>query len=566
MKIGLTRRRLTTVMAASCLVSPVLGQTKPGSVLFAEDPRLSRPVTVSRARIYLGELLDQVSSDSGVPLTVDESKGEVGGIQLAVYLRERPVREVMKAIQELFTSRFDQWEWQSASRQAAGYVLRHQCSPLAASGNARQELMRTWAADLVSIHEIALLPDEQRAVRARSRPDLFPRGFPTGAAGIYDLLARLKRSDIDAVLRGAVVPIDTDQSSPRAAESLKFGQSNESQNTGLRVRPGFYMEWSEIGLGPLLLLRNRSGVATNAVGSRVWDDTWLKSQVPGWQVASDPVPQRFFQQKVARDPAAGAPLAAAALPAWLKQIAEKQPLNLLVDLVRPRPRETIGAAWLGRTPEQTLLALVVGAALNEKQSGEIHLLRDRSAVIHPRSHLVAWKEIKALRKAADRNDGYLDFPQLLQLAGLTNEQLAGLAEEFPDAHAAIQEWRPIFAFYNHLIPVWQAQVRSPNGIRFADTGLLARAALLEGPDPRRLRGLDLIDREPAQVRVFIGLETMPPRMGRDRKPVEREGRELIWEVRVPGGSTHRRGYRLAPRRPLQPDEPVPGSREATSGG
>jgi hypothetical protein len=49
-------------------------QTPPPK-LFPEDARLSRKVTVARGRVYLGELLQDLSRQARVPLTVEDTKG-----------------------------------------------------------------------------------------------------------------------------------------------------------------------------------------------------------------------------------------------------------------------------------------------------------------------------------------------------------------------------------------------------------------------------------------------------------------------------------------------------------
>ncbi|HEU4754325.1 MAG TPA: hypothetical protein VFU47_14540, partial [Armatimonadota bacterium] len=126
--------------------------------LFPRDERLSAAVTVTHGRVYLGELLEELSKSAKVPLEVEQGKGPVDGIGLVAFVQEVPLREVMSGLETLFSHRFDRWEWQRAPGGREGYILRHQRSPEEASVLAQQAMQARWARDVQDAYDIARLP------------------------------------------------------------------------------------------------------------------------------------------------------------------------------------------------------------------------------------------------------------------------------------------------------------------------------------------------------------------------------------------------------------------------
>src|SRR5436309_231079 len=93
------------------LVTPLAAAPDRPKPLFPDDTRLSRPVNVARGRIYLGELIQEVSRQAKVPLQVEGDRGPVDGIDLTIYVQELPLRDLMSSLADLFSRRFDRWEW-----------------------------------------------------------------------------------------------------------------------------------------------------------------------------------------------------------------------------------------------------------------------------------------------------------------------------------------------------------------------------------------------------------------------------------------------------------------------
>lgn len=545
MRINLSK---SVVVATLVVASMGLADDRVSPGKIAGDTRLQRKVSIARGRIYLGELVDKLSADSQVPLDIGQGKGNVDGIQLTAFLQQCPVGEVMQALAELLSTPYNRWEWQK-SAAGRGFVLRHQYSMEQASARARRAVFEGWAKDARTVYEIARLPDEQREARAAGRREL----FAPSAIGSFlcDQLSTLTPVEFGAVLSGAFIPVDPSRR-PLGAGKQPEAQGEAGSDQAAGNRPGFILKWSNHEIGPVLWLSDTQGGATNAIGGSGWDHHWSKTNDPDWVTELDSAPQEFRRRTTRGEKGLGGPTTDRTVPGLLKRVAPAQGIQVLYDPVSPGD-ERRHTFWAGTTPEQTMLALVTRADLAWRQSGKVHLLRRMYAGIHARGHLVSWADIQRLRKAAARNHGYLANRELLWLAEQSPEQLAGLAEEFPDATALIIDWRPILQFYANLPAEWQARVRSQEGMRFAETGVLARTYLVEAPDPRNIRGLRALEANARQATVSLQLIPSKALVRVNGERVEREVRQLVWEIHTSEGLLHRSKYQLQPRAPLQPE-------------
>ncbi len=533
--------------------SPALAED-PRPALFPQDQRLDRKITLQKWRVYLGEFLELLSARSGVPLKVDTAKAPVDGIELSVCLRDQPVREVMGALVGLLEQKANRWEWQ-ANQEGTRYTLRYQRSPAETVAAARKAVAEEWARDVREFYATARLVEPARAERAALRPDLFPQGML--ASGRPDLLAALSPEQLEAVLRGTRVTFDPNRLPPTQRRALSLGISGELAGGGKQA--AFLVRWDEDRPGPILWLENGNGTSASVVGGVRWDRNWMRRELAGWITQYSDGVYEFHQQRQKQplDPDLGRPLTGDALTVfeWLKQLSEIQPLNFLADPVIPSGGGTFGGAWIGRTVEQSMQALVFSTGLVEKRHGSIHLLRHRSAGVNPRSGLVSWSFIRKLRETAKRHDGYLDPATLAELSRLREPQLHSLAGEFPSAdYTLLRPFRGVCRFLDALTPETRARLTRPEGLPFRDAGMVARAALAEDPDPRSQQELELLTARGNDASVALRLETrerrsarLPPDAPPQRVPL------VIWEVRVPGEQPLRRGFALSRRTPLRPE-------------
>ena len=523
----------------------------------APPEALNRKITLQRSRVYLGELLDDISRQAKVQLTVSRSRGPADGHHLSVFVSEQPLREVLEALCALFSHRHDVWEWRDDRR--GGYALYHQRSSEAASAAMRNSVLQKWSADVTEYYRISRLPRAERERVAPTRDDLFPG--PTVKSGVPDLFARLTPAQVASLIRGAEVILDPRGLDEEARKALTFGVSaagpEERVGEFRKFEPGFRVTWDPMAMGPILWLRNEGGSEQNVVGGWRWDAFWYREQGDGWRDAGHPLVQAFNDQRN-KKAAVGAPVAARSMADWMRLAAAKHRVNLLFDHTYPRGHQGAGQSWLGNTPEQTFCAMALNGGLVWKPHKRFHLLRDRTAIIHPRRHLLSWSAIRDLRKLADANAGHLSLETLQELVKLDAEQLEGLAEEFPDAAAErLEWWKPIFEFEEHLDVEPRRRLATEAGVPLRETGLVARSALGQEPDLRGTRNLKLLQERFGSVLVSLRQETYrgTARSRNGERPAKDDDlRRLVWEAWVPEAPRHRREFQLYKRRPLLPDD------------
>lgn len=78
------------------------------------DPRLARSVTLARPRVYVGELLDELSRSSGVGLKPGDERDGAGDHKVTVFLKGVPLDSAMTALWSLMSYQDATWQWQRA--------------------------------------------------------------------------------------------------------------------------------------------------------------------------------------------------------------------------------------------------------------------------------------------------------------------------------------------------------------------------------------------------------------------------------------------------------------------
>jgi hypothetical protein len=417
-----------------------------------------------------------------------------------------------------------------------------------AAAAARAAVLSQWRRDLSTYIEIANLEEPDRSERVKQRPDLYP---PSGF-GMFDLLRRISPNDVDNLLKGGSAPLDRSKLSAGESNALRLGVAGD--DAGLAGVAGFYVNWTPDAVAPTLWVRSGSYSASTLGGAR-WENPWLASNSPDWLQSTDPEVQNFRRLRSQGNPSAGSAINVASLPDWAIKFAQTAGVNLIMD----RITRSTTTGWRGSNPEQTVAAFVLQGGMMAKKSGDIQLLRDRAAPVQARKGLIEWETIRSLRESADRNDGYLSLEDLQKISALQGEQLDQLAEEFPDAQPLpLAEWRPIFRFYENLLPDLQKRAATTDGLPWRQAGLVARACLFEVPDTHQVRGLALLEAQGRDASVSFRVEATKsaqepalPAEGRPGRQIKPAPRRMVWEVSVPG-QVLRRVFPSRPRQPLEP--------------
>lgn len=515
------------------------------------DPGLARAVTVSRARIYLGELLEEVSRQTGVPLRADGARAPLDGIDLTVLIHDQPAARLLEGVRQLLEHRFNRFEWQAEGER--GYVLRCQKAPEEASLAVRQSVSAAWVQDLRGLRDLARLPPAVR--QARGAPfRMFPGGLGPEHDGYLEIMAQVADPDLEALSRATPAYLDVTRLGPVALETLRSG-IDPPPPVVPGLRPRLHVSWDSDRPAPILWIENDRGYSRSVLGGSAWNSHWLRTNGAGWVDRLHPPVEATRRRDVQSRPPAGELLPPCTLAGWMKHAHQKQRLQILADAVYPW-RSGPGVRRLGATPEATVHTLVTTYSLHWKEHAGLHLLRDGTAMVHPRRHLVPWQLVRRLRTSAERHDGVLTLDELAELAELKREQLLGLSEEFPAAESdSMARWQGILRFYSHLHRDARRQLVKPEGLPFHEAGLVARAALAEGGDPQNQLGLALLAADPARAVVWMGVVKEKRPVREAGRIAQREVRYLVWEVRLPDQKPRRGAKSLEPRRSLEPEEP-----------
>ncbi len=260
--------------------------------LFPDDERLDRGVSVRMPRAYLGELLEALARKGKVRLELERPQDPPGGIQLVARVKEQSLRSIMAALRDLLSQPFNRWSWRPPTQARDAYTLRCERSHAAAAAAARQAALERWIADALVYHELRALPAPERRAAAARRPDLLGPGRydPDLAA----LLGTLGRSDLERVLKGQEVPLDSGNLSgpARTAFDRQLQRAVPLPAGSSQPLAAFTAKWDSDNLGPVLSLRIGRGMQ-NAFGGGQWDIGWRKSLGDGWRDLSCGTPARW---------------------------------------------------------------------------------------------------------------------------------------------------------------------------------------------------------------------------------------------------------------------------------
>src|SRR5436309_82003 len=119
--MNLTRTARPVILAACCGLpavgaprsAPAPNRVSTGQRIpdLSREPGLARPVSFSAYRIYVGEVLEQISAKTGAVLETDERLAPLSGYELTLVVHERPAWEVLDAVRRLYLAGQDRWYW-----------------------------------------------------------------------------------------------------------------------------------------------------------------------------------------------------------------------------------------------------------------------------------------------------------------------------------------------------------------------------------------------------------------------------------------------------------------------
>ena len=507
-------RLYLSLLAWVIAASVVAAERQPNGSSLAAEARLSRRISISTRRILIGELLEQLSKDTGVRLSASDRVAPISGYPLTVVVHDRPAAEVLEAVRRLYHFPPDRWYWtREGSGYHTGFTLRSSLTP-AAIAAARQRFAENFV--LESRRRAARFfqaSPPERAAMAANDPALAsfgesPQQFER-SRHFFSLIAPLSDAALQSVMRGQPVEVPVARLSLAQRQWLQgeyrmrnfLGKEDIVQPDQLeKLQVVKDPEDVSVGvdLGPL---------GTYSVLGGYWLDGALRTAATtGWKVAGE---ENHAEGRV---PAEGVTprnneLALAGVEDDIVQrLGRLGRVNVILDRSRVGQFSAAGSTLQGPVAE-ALGALEKGNLIWKRWSS-YYLLRRSDWQARPWDSFVPWSEIKRYRKVAAEHDGYFTEAEWIELASLRREQLEQLSEEFPDA-TPIARYQVALRLIEQMNGAERAAARRPEGSGWNEWAPGTRQrmnVLYPSADLRQVRLTYRFDpeRQPARVRVFLG--------------------------------------------------------------
>ncbi len=485
-------------------------------IALSNDARLKVRVTVERRRIYLEELLEELSGKTGVRLEISDSGGVGSGIPLVIFARATPASTLLVGLRELLTHPQIRWSW-SAIRgpvgAQVGYRLSHSPTFGEAVSQHRSMALSRWMRDLEWIRSAAA--DPRWPELARDRADLIPNPTPRWLLP-FQALATLTSQDFGRLKGGKPIAIPWSSLPTTLRSGLQkafFAQPPRGNAGPTALRFGLDLKQGPRRATPVLQfeIRAKSGPVhfTELLGGNRWERAFRRGFGSRWQddstasLAPTPVgPTRSLSRSIelAYRKHGGVWLCDDLLARWNTP-------------ARTEPPAASATATLGR--------LARSGNLHYLTLGSTHLLRPAETEHQMRNQTVPWSEIRSLRTACDRTGGVFALDSLVHLGAMQREQRHGLADEFPALRGPDSDALSTLA-------EWLARVSS------ADRASLTGSEGLRLTEPL-LRSMRPILGSPAQTRIRLGASHLTAGVTVRIAPPTADRHYLRWELLGPDG-------------------------------
>lgn len=486
-------------------------------------PEGRKKISIRQEYLVLGELLELLTLQSGVRLALHKNDEWASGIPITASIHDRELPMVLRALEDLFTHRFNSAEWRPAGEDRKGYVLRFGRNAEMAANVVLQDLLEEMKRETRELYRLSLLPASAREAQQTRNPIL---SIPSRLNDPkINLLPGLSAAELEMALSGTQVQIPWERLTPagRAASNLGLTYAGEPRDA---PRPGpisFQMKLREDCLTPVFWVTNVERRGSNLVGGPLHDEPWLRRNAGGWMTPGDPE-ARGVVEGLKKPDDESKPLPARTVPRWLMTMTDRYNRDFIAEYAHP-VNGTHGSVVELRDWKRTLGIAVFRLRLMAQDDGPILLLRTAQSLVSRRRDTVPWSLTRQLRASVAADNGFLSLDALTSLSELSLEQVATCNLEFGGIDGQIwPHLLPLLLFRDRLLPAWRKQLSKPEGLPLRDSGVVARLHLLSGEDPDNVRGLKFMQPEWGRLAARLWIEDMPqprPIPGRPVRPQRR---------------------------------------------
>ncbi len=464
-----------------------------------QDPRLEKPVSCVASHIYIGELVETFSKQSGVPITADEVGG-ASDVDVTVSLDHIPLADAMEALWSLVSYQNAEWGWERTGK-ASEYRYRL-VQPEAARllpNTLHDQVDKEFQAQVKKMLDALKMTPDQLKEAAKS-----DKLLASMAAGKDDRVRPSMEifADLPSELQNSIlqdhngVSILVSQLSPEGRKYVhenwlavrdRGGLTKDESGNLIPVREPQSIiimgAYNDVKMAPSLNIDTGFGCGDLAGGG------WMEKE---WR---NKVSLMWMRPGDLRDVPAAAkqiptPRATSAAPSKhtfdqrLMQLARAASIPLLARL----PDEREGSTSITDTPpyNQTVGTYLthLQSSLEHKWRSGVLLLSYSPRLTDPAKQTDApWSVVRQLRESEAKGDGYLTLADYARAAhALTPQQMQALSAHFPSMPNA-GFWRDVLAIYDGS-PSIRPALMSPTGCDYM--GVLHAAATALGPQAEKL--------------------------------------------------------------------------------
>jgi hypothetical protein len=438
-----------------------------------EDARLNTKINLPAAQLYVGELLERLSTQTGVSLQMNTQE-EASGVLLLVCLNKVTLGEALDAVWSTLTYKGAEWRWERSGKPGAyQYFLVQSRQAKEMAGDFREQIQRWLEEEYKKMLAAARMTPEQRRQALEKEVSEIYQGDKKGIDEYFSdprtwmalrtFEEALSPEERLRVLRGQqTATVSTDQLSQQGKDFVEYlWKEAESTEPILRslyfetrrrddeIVPVFYIHAHP--LGGYSYLGGRFSLAEKAID-------YLTTR---WMQPDDKADNPLMERKLIRNAKSMGVKADTQLDQYLIELSLLLPTSLIARLpqkgnsgasIQP-PLETLDIylTYLQMFPPQLM------AKWRHKM-----LLLSFPGWIWDTESFVPYALVKHLRQDAKIHAGFLPIRQVVKSAArLTQSQVEHLQREFP-FFVNVRDQKTLLALGYHHPEMLRANGKSLN--------------------------------------------------------------------------------------------------------
>jgi hypothetical protein len=406
----------------------------------AADARLNTPINLPAARLYVGELLEQLSRQTGVSLQMNTQE-EASGVLLLVCLNKITLGDALDALWSTVTYKNAVWRWERSGEPGAyQYLLVQSRSAKEFAGDFKEQIQRLFEEEYRTMLAAARMSPEQRrqllenAVSERYQGDkkLIERYLSDSRRwmAMRAFEEALSSEERLRVLRGEKkVRLPVSQLSKQGTDFVEYLW--KEAETGKPIPDSIYFEANkrddDVAPSFFIIL---GGSGYSYLGGRLIADKSIQQMTEKWIQSGDLLDTPLSAHKLVRTKKSMEIKADTPLEQYLVELSLLAPLSLIARL--PQKEISRDFSELQETVEYYLAYLRAFPPYLEAKWRHNVLLLSFPGWIWETESYVPYAHVKQMRLEAQRNSGFLPFRSIAKVAALLKpDQLEHLGKEFP---------------------------------------------------------------------------------------------------------------------------------------